>query len=154
MEPYPVRFDRDSTAAAVRQAHAELTPDTETGIAVRLAGRLMAQRRHGGLIFGDLRDETGAIQLMVGRDRVGAQALLDFSDLDLGDWIGVWGTVVTTRHGELSVKLAGFELLAKSLRAFPSIRHGLADPEARYRRRYLDWRSGSGHDRRSRSARR
>jgi lysyl-tRNA synthetase class 2 len=138
VEPYPVRFDRDSTADAVRQAHPELAPGTVTADAVRLAGRLMAQRRHGGLIFGELRDETGTIQLMVGRDRVGNQALVDFSDLDLGDWIGVWGVVVSSNHGELSVQLVGFELLSKSLRAFPSIRHGLVDPEARYRRRYLD----------------
>src|ERR1700677_1417725 len=138
VEPYPVRFDRDSTAGAVRQTHAELAPGTVTAVAVRLAGRLMAQRRHGGLIFGELRDETGAIQLMVARDQVGQAALNDFSDLDLGDWVGVWGTVVSSNHGELSVRLDGFELLAKSLRAFPSIRHGLADPEARYRRRYLD----------------
>ena len=138
VDPYPVRFDRDSTVSAVRQAHAELAPGTVTAVAVRLAGRLMAQRRHGGLIFGELRDETGTIQLMVGRDQVGEQPLEDFSDLDLGDWIGAWGTVVCSDHGELSVRLAGFELLAKSLRAFPSIRHGLADSEARYRRRYLD----------------
>jgi len=138
VEPYPARFDRDSTAGAVRQAHPELAPGTVTADVVRLAGRLMAQRRHGGLIFGELRDETGVIQLMVGRDQVGQAALEDFSDLDLGDWIGVSGTVVSSDHGELSVRLAGFELLAKSLRAFPSIRHGLVDPEARYRRRYLD----------------
>ncbi len=138
VEPYPVRFDRDSTAQAVRSAHGELTPGTVTDDAVRLAGRLMAQRRHGGLIFAELRDETGTIQLMVARDQVGEQPLLDFSDLDLGDWIGVWGTVVSSDHGELSVRLTGFALLSKSLRAFPSIRHGLVDPEARYRRRYLD----------------
>ena len=138
VEPYPVRFDRDSTTESVRRAHAELAPGAVTDAAVRLAGRLMAQRRHGGLIFAELRDETGTIQLMVSRDQVGEQALLDFSDLDLGDWIGVWGAVVSSNHGELSVRLAGFELLSKSLRAFPSIRHGLADPEARYRRRYLD----------------
>ena len=138
VEPYPVRFDRDSTTRAVRQAHPELTPGTVTEHTVRLAGRLMAQRRHGGLIFAELRDETGTIQLMVSRDEVGEQPLLDFSDLDLGDWIGVWGTVVSSNHGELSVRLKGFALLSKSLRAFPSIRHGLVDPEARYRRRYLD----------------
>ena len=138
IEPYPVRFDRDSTTDAIRRTHGELMPGTVTEDVVRLAGRLMAQRRHGGLIFAELRDETGAIQLMVARDQVGEQPLRDFSDLDLGDWIGVWGTVVTSNHGELSVRLAGFELLSKSLRAFPSIRHGLADPEARYRRRYLD----------------
>ena len=72
------------------------------------------------------------------RDEVGEQALRDFSDLDLGDWIGVKGTVVASDHGELSVRVEAFELLSKSLRAMPSVRHGLADPEARYRRRYLD----------------
>jgi lysyl-tRNA synthetase class 2 len=138
VEPYPVRFDRDSTVSAIREAHAGLAPGTVTAVTVRLAGRLMAQRRHGGLIFGELRDETGAIQLMVSRDQVGEQPLTDFSDLDLGDWIGVSGTVVSSNHGELSVQLDAFELLAKSLRAFPSIRHGLADPDARYRRRHLD----------------
>src|SRR3984885_5710564 len=138
VEPYPVRFDRDSTVSAIREAHAELAPGTVTAVDVRLAGRLMAQRRHGGLIFGELRDETGAIQLMVSRDQVGEQPLIDFSDLDLGDWIGVSGTVVSSNHGELSLQLDAFELLAKSLRAFPSIRHGLADPDARYRRRHLD----------------
>jgi lysyl-tRNA synthetase, class II len=138
VEPYPVRFDRDSTVSAIREAHAGLAPGTVTAVTVRLAGRLMAQRRHGGLIFGELRDETGAIQLMVSRDQVGEQPLIDFSDLDLGDWIGVSGTVVSSDHGELSVQLDAFELLAKSLRAFPSIRHGLADPDARYRRRHLD----------------
>src|ERR1700677_533355 len=83
VEPYPVRFDRDSTAAAIRLAHAELTAGTVTEATARLAGRLMAQRRHGGLIFAELRDETGVIQLMVARDQVGESALKDFSDLDL-----------------------------------------------------------------------
>src|ERR1700729_4106560 len=87
-EPAPVRFDRDSTVSAIREAHAGLPPGTVTAVTVRLAGRLMAHRRHGGLIFGELRDETGAIQLMVARDEVGQPAIQDFSDLDLGDWIG------------------------------------------------------------------
>src|ERR1700679_2829107 len=78
VEPYPVRFDRDSTVSAVRQAHPELPPGTVTGVTVRLAGRLLAQRRHGGLIFGELCDETGTIQLMVGRSQVGRPALEDF----------------------------------------------------------------------------
>src|ERR1700722_10445484 len=63
LEPYPVRFDRDSTTSAVREAYPELTAGTVTEATVRLAGRLMAQRRHGGLVFAELRDEAGTIQL-------------------------------------------------------------------------------------------
>ncbi len=138
IDPYPVRFDRDSTAAALRQEFPDLAAGTETGKAVRLAGRVMGERRHGGLDFAELRDETGAIQLLITRDEVGSDELHDFSDLDLGDWIGVEGTVIASDHGELSVRVDRFELLAKSLRALPDVRHGLTDPETRYRQRYLD----------------
>jgi lysyl-tRNA synthetase class 2 len=138
IEPYPVRFDRDSTAAQVRAEFGDLAPGTDTGKVVHLAGRVMGQRRHGGLDFADLQDETGKLQLLVTRDEVGGASIHDFSDLDLGDWIGVEGTVVASNKGELSVRVDRFELLSKSLRALPDIRHGLIDPEARYRRRYLD----------------
>jgi lysyl-tRNA synthetase, class II len=138
IEPYPVRFDRDSTAAALQKEFADLSPGSDTGKVVRLAGRVMGARSHGGLDFAELQDDTGTIQLLITRDVVGPEALHDFSDLDLGDWIGVEGTVISSDHGELSVRLASFELLAKCLRALPNIRHGLSDPEARYRQRYLD----------------
>jgi lysyl-tRNA synthetase, class II len=138
IEPYPVRFDRDSTAAALREEFGGVAPGTDTGRVVHLAGRVMGERRHGRLDFADLQDETGTIQLIVTRGEVGGEGLHDFSDLDLGDWIGVEGTVVASDKGELSVRVDKFELLAKSLRALPDIRHGLIDPEARYRRRYLD----------------
>jgi lysyl-tRNA synthetase len=138
IEPYPVRFDRDTTAAALHERHADLPAGTDTGEAVKLAGRVMALRRHGGLDFADLRDQTGAIQLMADRERLGGEELTDFSHLDLGDWVGATGTVVTTDTGELSVALTSFQLLSKALRPLPDVRHGLADPEARYRQRYLD----------------
>ena len=138
VEPYPVHFDRDSTAAALHEEFGDLGAGSDTGKVVRLAGRVMGERRHGGLDFAELRDETGTIQLLIARDAVGVEALHDFSDLDLGDWIGVEGTVIVSDHGELSVRLASFELLSKSLRALPDIRHGIADPETRYRQRYLD----------------
>jgi lysyl-tRNA synthetase, class II len=138
IEPYPVRFDRDSTAAALHEEFAQIAPGTDTGKVVHLAGRVMGERRHGGLDFADLQDETGQVQLIVTRGEVGGEGLHDFSDLDLGDWIGVEGTVVASDKGELSVRVDKFELLSKSLRALPDIRHGLIDPEARYRRRYLD----------------
>jgi lysyl-tRNA synthetase class 2 len=138
VEPYPVRFDRDCTAAELHGQYRDLAPGVDTGRAARLAGRLLAQRRHGGLDFGDLHDETGVIQLMISRDHVGDQAMRDFSELDLGDWIGVSGTVATSEHGELSIRMDSFELLSKSLRALPSVHDGITDPEARYRQRYLD----------------
>ena len=103
----------------LQRQYAGLAAGTDTGRVVRLAGRLLGERRHGGLDFADLRDETGAIQLLVTRDEVGEQALQDFSDLDLGDWVGVEGTVVASDHGELSVRVKAFELLSKSLRAMP-----------------------------------
>ncbi len=138
IEPYPVRFDRDSTAAALREEFADLAAGSDTGKVVHLAGRIMAERRHGGLDFADLQDETGQIQLMATREAVGADELHEFSDLDLGDWVGVEGTVIASNHGELTVRVDKFELLSKSLRALPDVRHGVADAETRYRQRYLD----------------
>src|SRR5215213_6620509 len=138
IEPYPVRFDRDSTVAEIRTAFGDLEAGAETGKVVHIAGRVLGERRHGGLDFADLRDETGQIQLMATRDAVGTDELHEFSELDLGDWIGVEGEVIASNHGELSVRVAKFELLSKSLRALPDVRHGIADPETRYRQRYLD----------------
>jgi lysyl-tRNA synthetase len=138
IDPYPVRFDRDTTAAAVREEFGEIVAGTDTGRAVKIAGRVLAERRHGSLDFADLQDETGQIQLMASRDAVGSDELHEFSDLDLGDWIGVEGTVIASNHGELTVRVAKFELLSKSLRALPDVRRGVTDPETRYRQRYLD----------------
>ena len=133
--PLRPRCHRGAAAAPIRRAGA---PGPTRAARCAWPAGCSGERRHGGLDFADLRDETGTIQLLVARDEVGEQALQDFSDLDLGDWIGVEGTVVASDHGELSVRVTAFELLSKSLRAMPSVRHGLADPEARYRRRYLD----------------
>jgi lysyl-tRNA synthetase class II len=138
IEPYPVRFDRDTTAAELRAKYASLQPDQSTGQTVKLAGRIVAERRHGALDFADLRDQTGTIQLFADRAHLGDEALRDFANLDLGDWVGAEGTVITTRTGELSVALTSFVLLSKALRPLPDLRHGLTDPETRYRQRYLD----------------
>jgi lysyl-tRNA synthetase len=138
IEPYPVRFDRDATAAAIRTEFGDLAAGADSGKVVKIAGRILGSRRHGGLDFADLQDESGEIQLMATRDAVGADELHEFSDLDLGDWVGVEGTVIVTDKGELSVRVAKFELLSKSLRALPDVRRGVADPETRYRQRYLD----------------
>jgi lysyl-tRNA synthetase class 2 len=138
LEPYPYRFDRTHTAAEVREAHAELPPGTETDHAVAVAGRVMLIRRQGKLIFATLRDRTGELQLFVSRAVVGDDAFAAFDDLDLGDWIGAHGVVMTTRRGELSVKIARFELLAKALRPLPDKWKGLSDVDTRFRQRYAD----------------
>lgn len=138
VEPYPVRFDRDATAAALHERHAGLAAGARTGEQVHVAGRVMGLRRHGGLDFADLMDETGTIQLLADRAVLGEQALHDFASLDLGDWIGVAGEVIASQSGELTVALSEFALLSKALRPLPDLRHGLTDPEARYRRRYVD----------------
>ena len=138
IDPYPVRYDRDHTAAEIQERFADLGPGADSGEGVSVAGRVIALRRHGGLDFIDLRDETAKIQLIATRDELGEDALHDLNALDLGDWIGTEGIVVTSRRGELSIRVESFKLLSKALRPLPDMRHGLTDPEARYRRRYLD----------------
>ena len=118
-DPYPVRFDRDRTAQSLHDEFGALEPGSETGVAVRLAGRLLLIRRQGKLVFAALRDGTAAIQLFVSQGEVGEEVLAEFARLDLGDWVGVEGEVMTTRRGELSVKVRSFRLLSKSLRALP-----------------------------------
>src|SRR5438876_160045 len=83
---------------------------------VRAAGRLLLIRRQGKLTFATMRDQSGSIQLFVSRGDIGDEAHDEFERLDLGDWVGVEGTVMTTRKGELSVKVRSFVLLAKALR--------------------------------------
>ena len=137
-DPYPVRFDRDRTAASLHQEFGALEPGSETGVPVRVAGRLLLIRRQGKLVFATLRDGTAAIQLFVSQGDVGEEGLAAFARLDLGDWVGVEGEVMTTRRGELSVKVRTFRLLAKSLRPLPDKWHGLTDVDTRFRRRYVD----------------
>jgi lysyl-tRNA synthetase class 2 len=137
IDPYPVKFDRDHTIGEVRLAHGDLGPGEETDAEVKVAGRLLLLRRQGKLSFATLRDGTGEIQLFVSQAVVGPDGHDAFDDLDLGDWIGVEGTVMTTRKGELSVKVRSFTLLAKALRPLPKW-HGLSDVDTRYRQRYAD----------------
>src|SRR4029453_3972127 len=105
----------------------ELEPGAETTVSVRVAGRLLLIRRQGKLSFGRLRDGTGEGELFVSRQVVGPDGHDAFDDLDLGDWVGVEGTVMTTRKGELSVRVERFELLAKAVRPLPDKWKGLTD---------------------------
>ena len=105
---------------------------------VSLAGRLMSKRVMGKAAFAHIQDGTGLIQLYFRIDALGAEAYEAFKKVDIGDIIGVKGTVFTTHKGEISVKASEYILLAKSLRPLPEKYHGLKDQEIRYRKRYLD----------------
>ena len=138
VEPYPYRFDRDRSISDLRSEYASLEPGEERDSTVRVAGRLMLKREQGRLSFGQLRDRSGEIQLFVSAGVIGKEMLAAFNDLDRGDWIGVTGTIMVTKKGELSVKVTSYELLSKALRPLPDKWKGLADVDARYRQRYVD----------------
>ncbi len=135
---YPERFDRSHSALDIHDRYAQLEPGSQTPDQATVAGRLMLIRSFGKLQFGTLRDGSGTIQLFVDQSDVGEEGATRFSDLDLGDWVGASGTVMTTKKGELSIRVSDFVLLQKSLRPLPDKWHGLADIELRSRRRYLD----------------
>jgi lysyl-tRNA synthetase, class II len=122
----------------VREQHPELPAGEETDSRYRVAGRIAARRGHGKAAFIDLVDRSGRIQLHVTQDALGDESFERLTHLDLGDLIGVDGTAMATRRGELSLKVADWTLLAKSLRPPPEKFHGLEDTETRYRQRELD----------------
>ncbi len=105
---------------------------------VSVAGRLMSKRGMGKVVFADLQDGEGKIQLFVKIDEVGEEALTAFKKLDIGDIVGVSGVVFKTRMGEISIRAKSITLLSKSLRPLPEKFHGLKDQDLRYRQRYVD----------------
>ena len=138
INPYPYRFDPTNDVESIRARYLHLPPGSETDDSVTVAGRVMLKRDQGKLVFITLRDRTGDIQLFVSKAVVGDDSFELICGLDLGDWIGVSGHVMTTRKGELSIKTASITLLAKSIRPMPDKWHGITDPDTRYRQRYAD----------------
>jgi lysyl-tRNA synthetase class 2 len=138
VEPFPHAFAGVQPIAAVRAAHADLEAGEETDQAHRVAGRLAARRGQGKMAFLDVVDRSGRIQLQARSDVLGAEAMEQLLGLDLGDLIGIDGTAFQSRRGELTLRIDGFALLAKSLRPPPDKHHGLTDVETRFRRRELD----------------
>jgi lysyl-tRNA synthetase class 2 len=132
----PFSYDPNSTARAIRERFDAIEDGAETGERVVIAGRLMLRRVQGKLAFGTLDDATGRIQLFAP-----AKVTPDhdaFSNLNLGDWIGVEGEIMKTRRGELSVKVEDWQLLAHAGRPFPDKWHGITDVDTRFRQRYVD----------------
>jgi lysyl-tRNA synthetase class 2 len=140
IDPYPHRFEQTHTteeAAKLLAAHeAEKKDFSQEKVSV--AGRVTAIRKMGKASFLDIRDGSGKIQLLfqTAGFNEGQQEL--FKDLDIGDIIGVEGTLLRTRTGEPTISVDSFSLLAKSLQPLPEKWHGLSDTETRYRQRYID----------------
>lgn len=131
IDPFQNKFTPSESCAAARSNYTE-------GRAVAIAGRITAHRDMGKSMFIDVKDQSGRIQAYAQKNVLGDEQFHIFQHLDLGDFIGVKGTLFTTRTGEISVKAESFTILAKALRPPPAKWHGLEDTEIRYRQRYLD----------------
>ncbi|PRY43208.1 lysyl-tRNA synthetase class II [Geodermatophilus tzadiensis] len=138
VDPYPVTVPRTTSLADVRERFPDLEPDTLTGERVGVTGRVIFSRNTGKLCFATLREGDAELQVMLSRDRVGADALDAWkADVDLGDHVVVEGEVGTSRRGELSVFADSWQLAAKALRPLP-VAHKPMSEELRVRRRYVD----------------
>ncbi|MFE0577387.1 bifunctional lysylphosphatidylglycerol synthetase/lysine--tRNA ligase LysX [Streptomyces sp. NPDC058874] len=139
-DPYPVGIrPRTHTVAQLKASHPSHPPGSRTAEQATLAGRVMVVRDLGGVAFAVLRDWSGDVQLMLTRDESGAEVLDSFTArVDFGDHVLVTGEPGASRTGELSLVVRSWQLTGKCLRPLPDKRKGLADPEARVRRRYLD----------------
>ena len=132
--PYEItKYDWDTKTEEIRERFEELEGKT-----VRIAGRMMSRRVMGKASFMDLLDSTGRLQVYVRRDDVGDEDYADFKKWDIGDILGVEGTVFRTQKGEISVHTTHIVLLSKSLLPLPEKFHGLRDTDTRYRQRYVD----------------
>lgn len=141
VDPFGHRFDRNASTKSIHEDYDKYTKeelhdmDLDT---VRIAGRIMTKRGKGKAGFAHIMDQFGQVQLYVRQDELGEDAFNMFLKADLGDIIGVEGTVMKTRTGELSIRVQKYTHLTKSLRPLPEKFHGLKDIEERYRRRYVD----------------
>jgi lysyl-tRNA synthetase, class II len=137
-EAFPYSFADAEPIRAILDAYEHLSAGEETEDAHRVAGRLTARRGGGGAAFLDLVDRSGKIQLHARSDVLGKEPFERLTSLDLGDLIGVDGAVLRSKRGELSLRVDGFQVLAKAIRPPPDRHHGLTDVQTRYRRRELD----------------
>lgn len=136
--PYPEHSDVEDYVRDIERAHADLADGDTTDHVVKIGGRVMAKRGQGKIQFVVLRDPTGDIQLFCRVNDMSEEDWATLSGLDRGDIIGVTGTVIRTKRGQLSVAPSRLALLSKAVRPLPEKFHGLSDKEMRYRQRYVD----------------
>ena len=138
VDPFPHSFPGVVPTARVAAEHDDLEPGEETDHRYRVAGRLAARRGQGKMAFLDLVDRSGRLQLQARVDVLGPERMERLLGLDLGDLIGVDGSAMRTKRGEISLRVEDVTVLAKSLRPPPDKHHGLQDVETRHRQRELD----------------
>ena len=133
-DPFHItKFDFNANSAQIKEDYAAYE-----GKVVRVAGRLMSKRGMGKVLFCDLQDNAGRIQLFVKIDEMGEEEFNRFKKNDIGDIVGAEGEVFTTKTGEISIRTSSIQLLSKSLLPLPDKFHGLTDKEIRFRQRYVD----------------
>ncbi|MBF0285574.1 MAG: lysine--tRNA ligase [Magnetococcales bacterium] len=140
VNPYPNDFRPEVALQTLRDDYAEVADEAALGaVRVKAAGRIMLLRSFGKLTFATLRDGSADLQIAVQKDAVGAEFYQEvFRKLDVGDQVGVEGTLFRTKTHELTIRVSRLQLLTKSLRPLPEKFHGLEEVETRYRQRYLD----------------
>lgn len=132
----PYSFSRTAETAELRRNFGHLGPSESTGVVHSVAGRIMLLRTQGKIAFAELRDSSGHIQLFATMDTT--ENYEKFEALSLGTWVGATGEVITTKRGELSIRVREWVVLAYPLRGFGDKWHGVTDPDTRYRQRYVD----------------
>ena len=140
IDPFGQRFDVTAYSKGIKEQYGEKTHEEleEMAVEVSVAGRIMTKRRKGKVCFMHIQDRDGQIQLYVRKDTIGEEAYEIVKKGDIGDIIGIKGTVFMTNTGECSIKVSEYTHLTKALRPLPEKFHGLSDIEERYRRRYVD----------------
>ena len=137
-DSFPTRFNESVKIADVIKQHSEIKDGEHTGVNVSIRGRILNSRSFGKLLFYDLLDHSGKIQLLINSGEIDELYLKLFEHFDIGDIIAINGEIIKTKKGELSIKVNQTTILSKSLRTFPEKWHGLKDKETRFRQRYLD----------------
>ena len=137
-DSFPTKFNDSTKISNIINEHRDIEEGIHTGISVTVRGGLLNARSFGKLLFYDILDQSGKIQLLVNSGEIEDVYLRLFENFDIGDIIAVNGEVIKTKKGELSIKVNQSTILSKSLRSFPEKWHGLKDKETRFRQRYLD----------------
>ena len=139
-DPFGQRYDRDAYAAQIKGKYKDTSHDEleAASYTVKIAGRIMFIRKMGKASFISIKDKTGPIQVYISINDVGEDMYNIFKTADIGDIVGIYGKVMKTKTGEITVKCLEYTPLVKALRPLPEKFHGLTDIEERYRRRYVD----------------